>query len=83
MVSVKDSGKGITPQELIHIFELYFPRSLGNTKEITSKENEDIFIGSGESILIVDDGFQQRDIALRLLESLEYKVKSVRSGRGL
>lgn len=124
VVAVKDSGTGIPPHELSHIFEpfyskkelgrsgtglgltivwntiqdhdggiqvtstesgstfeLYFPRSFESAKDIAPKRNMDIFMGNGESILVVDDEFQQRDIASQLLESLGYKVESVASGK--
>lgn len=123
-LSVKDSGQGISPHELNHIFEpfyskkelgrsgtglgltvvlstlqdhsggilvnsgdngstfeLYFPRSLENKRDTASPKNMDSFMGSGEIILIVDDEFQQRDIASRLLESLDYNVVSLSTGR--
>lgn len=61
-------------------FTLYFPSS---TEEIEKKENlhtEDNFRGNGESILVVDDIKEQREIALRILDRLGYKVNVVSSG---
>ncbi len=123
VVSVQDSGIGISPPELSHIFEpfyskkelgrsgtglglavvwntmqdhdggikvisdesgstfeLYFPRSLENLQSVGSQGDMETFTGNGESVLIVDDELQQRDIASQLLESLGYNVESVTSG---
>ena len=38
------------------------------------------YSGNGERILIVDDVEAQRDIAINLLEKLDYNVKAVVSG---
>jgi DNA-binding NtrC family response regulator len=38
------------------------------------------YLGNGQSLLIVDDVKDQRDLAARLLTSLNYKVSSVPSG---
>ena len=38
------------------------------------------YMGKGESILVVDDVEEQRDIASRILERLGYSVTSVSSG---
>lgn len=61
-------------------FELYFPSSAQHLQNRPLKKDIDLFMGNGQSILIVDDEFQQRDIATRLLESLGYNVESVSSG---
>ena len=66
-------GKGCT-------FTLYFPI----TREDVSAEHVSVAIseykGKGESILIVDDVKEQRDIATAILEELNYCVSSVKSG---
>lgn len=62
------------------IFKLYFPSSPNLVQANTVKPNTDIFKGKGQSILIIDDEFQQRDIASRLLKSFGYNVESVASG---
>ncbi len=66
-------GKGAT-------FMLYFPVT---RKEITKDESlisiED-YMGRGESILVVDDVKEQRDIASGMLRKLGYSVTSVSSG---
>ena len=62
------------------IFKLYFPA----TREKTVKEKSSIsiekYMGNGESILIVDDIRQQREIASDLLKELGYSVTTVPSG---
>ncbi len=66
-------GKGTT-------FTLYFPV----TREEISQEEASIsaaeYMGNGESILVVDDVNQQRELAERMLTKLNYKVTTVSSG---
>lgn len=63
-------------------FQLFFP-GLSNEKRSAEPAKKNLaYFGNGESILIVDDELQQRDIATELLTSLGYKVKSVESGEG-
>ena len=66
-------GKGTT-------FTLYFPvtRKTIIGKEETSPMEE--YIGNGESILVVDDVEEQREITYRLLNTLGYSVASASSG---
>jgi hypothetical protein len=66
-------GKGTT-------FTLYFPVT---RKEISGREEAlpmEEYMGKGESILIVDDVEEQREIASRILIKLGYSVASVSSG---
>jgi len=66
-------GKGAT-------FQLYFPvtrKELSEKKSGISIEN---YIGSGESILIVDDVEEQREVASNMLHRLGYQVNIARSG---
>ena len=62
------------------IFTLYFPV----TREDISAEAVAIsiseYMGSGESILVVDDVNGQRDLAASMLGKLNYSVASVSSG---
>jgi PAS domain S-box-containing protein len=62
------------------IFTLYFPV----TREDISAEAVAIaiseYMGSGESILVVDDVKEQRDLATEMLRKLNYNVTSVSSG---
>jgi CheY-like chemotaxis protein len=66
-------GKGTT-------FILYFPvtRKAANTKE--KRLHIEDYLGHGETILIVDDIREQRDIATNMLEKLGYVVSAVESG---
>jgi len=66
-------GKGTT-------FTLYFPitrEEMDIDKSLISIED---YMGTGESILIVDDVEEQREIASGMLKKLGYSVKSVSSG---
>ena len=68
-----EEGKGST-------FTLYYPVT---REEITAKHEAvslSEYIGKGESILIVDDVKEQRDMATEMLKKLNYDVSSVASG---
>lgn len=61
-------------------FTLYFPVS---RKELPQKASPSViedYMGSGESILVVDDVEEQRNIAVMLLNRLGYSVTAVSSG---
>jgi PAS domain S-box-containing protein len=61
-------------------FTLYFPvtrKEVGTDKVPATIED---YVGKGESILVVDDVGEQREIASRILEKLGYSVTSVSSG---
>ena len=73
-IDVRSSlGKGTT-------FTIYFPKT---RKELESHKDaikiED-YMGSGESILVVDDVPSQREIATSMLKKIGYNVESVASG---
>jgi len=61
-------------------FTLYFPA----TREVKGKDEPPLSVesyrGRGESILIVDDVEQQREIASEMLKALGYSVRTVSSG---
>jgi len=66
-------GKGTT-------FTLYFPvtrKEVGKDKSIVTIED---YMGKGESVLVVDDVEEQREIASRILKKLGYSVTTVSSG---
>jgi PAS domain S-box-containing protein len=68
-----EEGKGTT-------FTLYFPV----TREDLSPEKVSLaaseYMGKGESVLVVDDVKEQRDLATAMLTKLNYRVSSVSSG---
>ncbi|MFH1491555.1 MAG: response regulator [Pseudomonadota bacterium] len=68
-----EEGKGTT-------FRLYFP----STRKAITREEPQItmgkVMGKGESVLVVDDAEEQREIASVILRRLGYKVSSVSSG---
>lgn len=66
-------GKGTT-------FDLYFPatrKEAGKKKAIASIEE---YMGNGETILVVDDVQEQREVASMILNKLGYSVHVVSSG---
>ena len=66
-------GKGTT-------FTLYFPisrKEIAKDKSLASIED---FMGKGETLLVVDDVEEQREIASQMLKKLGYSVTSVASG---
>nr|MDA3833972.1 response regulator [Spirochaetales bacterium] len=123
VVTIADSGNGISPEDIAHIFDPFYPKKKmgrsgtglglavvwntledhGGTVVVDSGEEGTTFKlyfpatrkelalspesmpiddikGHGETILVVDDEPQQRDIATKMLTSLHYKVSSVSSG---
>ena len=66
-------GKGTT-------FTLYFPVTKREIIEIKKPLPINEYMGNGESILIIDDVEEQREIASQILISLAYTVTSVASG---
>ncbi len=71
----------VTTDENGTIFELYFPTT---RDEISDKESSipiGDYKGNGETILVVDDVENQRDISCKMLDTLGYKTKAVSSGK--
>jgi CheY-like chemotaxis protein len=66
-------GKGTT-------FILYFPITREHMTKVRSQFSIDDYIGNGESILVVDDVKEQREIAMAMLTQMGYKVSAVSSG---
>jgi PAS domain S-box-containing protein len=62
------------------IFTIYFPATRHETLNPRQKEKTERYRGKGESVLVVDDIAEQRDVASALLEKLGYRVHSVSSG---
>ncbi len=63
-------------------FELYFPRLRSSKEFIVEKSVMQRVEGDGESILVIDDIKEQREIATLILTKLGYHVESVSSGEG-
>ncbi len=68
-----DMGSGTT-------FKLYFPVTRKQHEEHQYDKKSIDYRGKGESILVVDDAKQQREIASKILSQLGYSVKTVESG---
>ena len=66
-------GKGTT-------FTLYFPVTRNEMTAQQEKEPADQYMGHGESVLVVDDVAEQREIAAELLTRLGYEVHLVSGG---
>jgi PAS domain S-box-containing protein len=62
------------------IFTLYFPvtREETTAEQVSTPTSE--YMGKGESILVVDDVPEQRELASMMLEKLNYRARSVSSG---
>ena len=61
-------------------FTLYFPVTQEELIAQQQKMPIERYMGKGESVLVVDDIAEQRDIAARLLTRLGYSVRVVSSG---
>ena len=61
-------------------FTLYFPVTREELIAPQQKEPIERYMGSGESILVIDDIAEQRDVASGLLKKLGYQVHTVSSG---
>jgi len=81
--TVKDHNGYIDVQTKVGkgtIFTLYFPVT---REELTTPQQKlpiEQYTGKGESILVVDDIAEQRDVATGLLSKLGYEVHAVSSG---
>ncbi len=62
------------------MFELYFPAVEKQVEQDTRELSVSDYTGNGESILVIDDVKEQREIARGLLSRLNYEVKTVSSG---
>jgi CheY-like chemotaxis protein len=81
--TVKDQNGYIDVQTRIGegtVFTLYFPVT---REELTTPRQEvplEQYMGSGESVLVVDDIAEQREVASGLLKRIGYQVHTVSSG---
>ena len=81
--TVKDHNGYIDIQSELEegtIFLLYFPATREMLTKHESKVSIKDYMGNNESILIVDDEEEQREIASTILNKLGYSVKTVSSG---
>jgi signal transduction histidine kinase/CheY-like chemotaxis protein len=81
--TVKDQKGFIDIQSTIGkgtCFKLYFPASADSPAIKETVEHREIFRGNGESILVVDDVKEQREIAGNILTELGYGVVTAQSG---
>jgi len=61
-------------------FTLYFPVTREEPVEVGKTASTVIYMGKGESILVVDDVREQRELATNMLERLKYQVEAVAGG---
>lgn len=61
-------------------FSLYFPASLLSRKDSCAAIPMQSYMGRGETVLVVDDVSEQREIACRILEKLGYTPTAADSG---
>jgi PAS domain S-box-containing protein len=66
-------GKGTT-------FKLYFPVTRKELLKEEGKISTETYLGNGETILVIDDVEEQREIASYILENFGYTVATVSSG---
>lgn len=62
------------------IFDLYFPITRQDVEKEAEQLPVDRYMGNGESVLVVDDIKEQRDLAAFMLQRLGYRVDTVASG---
>jgi two-component system, cell cycle sensor histidine kinase and response regulator CckA len=75
-----DGWVDVNSYESQTIFTLYFPSTTEKLPEQPLELDWQQFKGTNQSVLVIDDEERQRDIAEKLLHTLEYKVKCVTSG---
>ncbi|MHB8770796.1 MAG: PAS domain-containing hybrid sensor histidine kinase/response regulator [Syntrophales bacterium] len=63
-------------------FTIYFPATTEAPAEERPSPVPDQYRGAGESILVVDDVQEQREVATSMLGSLGYRVRTCSSGEG-
>ncbi len=61
-------------------FTLYFPLSRDAVCEAQQKPPLDQYLGRGESVLVIDDTPEQREVASAMLVRLNYRVTTVSGG---
>lgn len=61
-------------------FEIQFPAGTEKNLTMLDSKPEELLIGNGEKILVIDDDEQQREIAASMLTRLGYEPQTVTSG---
>ena len=61
-------------------FKIYFPITRKDKTENLDEKQLSDYMGNGESVLVVDDIREQREIALKILSQLGYSVSLASSG---
>ncbi len=69
-----------TEQEKGSSFSIFFPIACGEIEKVDRKTEPASYRGRGESILVVDDVPDQREVSVALLKNLGYKVLTASSG---
>jgi PAS domain S-box-containing protein len=69
-----DKGKGTT-------IELYFPVTRKTTRSVDAPISLEDYKGEGQTILVVDDVKEQREIAAKILSQLGYLVETAGNGQ--
>jgi len=62
------------------VFDLYFPITRQDAKMEAEELTIDRYLSAGESVLVVDDIKEQRDLATFMLKRMGYQVDAVASG---
>jgi len=62
------------------VFTLYFPATRDEMDKVKKAVSPVIYMGKGQSILVVDDVKEQRELATNMLEKLGYQVSAVTGG---
>lgn len=70
---VSGKGKG-------RVFTLYFPATREELSDVLKPASRGSYMGHGETVLVVDDVREQRELAVTLLERLGYRVAAVAGG---
>ncbi|MCB4379887.1 response regulator [Synechococcus sp. MU1644] len=58
---------------------IFLPRSAISPEDDNSESSDDLPLGEGKTVLLVEDNLSVRDSVTRLLESLDYSVKATES----
>ncbi|WP_136806568.1 hybrid sensor histidine kinase/response regulator [Desulfosediminicola flagellatus] len=80
VVQDHNGGLGVSAGESGTVFTLYFPCTKREAALPEVELSQKAYRGQGETVLIVDDELQQRDIATQFLKSFGYTPYSVSSG---